>query len=69
MVMQLLYLGIKLVILICFNPLNPTFPHLKALRPEIPSQKLKKKIIFFFFSFWDYESPAALTEYCIDKAS
>ena len=44
----------------CLNPLNPTFPHLKALRPEIPSQKFSKKIIFFFFSFWDYESPAAL---------
>ena len=43
-----------------FNPLNPTFPHLKALRPEIPSQKFSKKIIFFFFLFWDYESPAAL---------
>ena len=42
------------------NPLNPTFPHLKALRPEISSQKFSKKIIFFFFSFWDYESPAAL---------
>ena len=42
------------------NPLNPTFPHLKALRPEIPSQKFSKKIIFFIFSFWDYEYPAAL---------
>ena len=42
------------------NPLNPTFPHLKALRPEIPNQKFSKKIIFFFFSFWNYESPAAL---------
>ena len=38
------------------NPLNQTFPQLKALRPEIPSQKFSKKIIFFFFSFWDYES-------------
>ena len=34
-----------------FNPLNPTFPHLKALRPEISSQKLKKKSFSFFFRF------------------
>ena len=50
----------KLCNMQALNPLNPTFPHLKALRPEIPSQKFSKKIIFFFFSFWDYESPAAL---------
>ena len=31
--------------------MNPTFPHLKALRPEISSQKFSKKIIFFFFRF------------------
>ena len=36
---------------LALNPLNPTFPHLKAFRPEIPSQKFSKKIIFFFFRF------------------
>ena len=35
----------------CINPLNPTFPHLKALPPEIPSQKFSKKNLFLFFRF------------------